>query len=61
MPVNIPKRNVPDKLGKVARQIMAGDVAVDAPDADQLTDLMCFAKGLHKAAGFSGLLRHIRK
>jgi hypothetical protein len=61
VPVNVPERNVSNQLGKVARQIVARDVAVDAADADQLTDLMRFAEGLHKASGFSGLLRHIRK
>ncbi|BCG75054.1 hypothetical protein MesoLj113a_62120 [Mesorhizobium sp. 113-1-2] len=61
MPVNVPERNVSNQLGKIAGQIVAGDVAIEAADADQLTDLVRFAEGLHKAAGFSGLLRHIRK
>ncbi|MER8650288.1 hypothetical protein [Mesorhizobium sp. M1121] len=61
MAVNVPERNVSNQLDKIAGQIVAGDVAVEAADADQLTDLMRFAQRLDKAAGFSGLLGHIRK
>ncbi|WP_167391937.1 hypothetical protein [Mesorhizobium sophorae] len=61
VPSHVPKRNVPDELGEVPRQVVAGDVAVDAPDADQLPDLMRSAQGLHKAARSSALFRHGQK
>ncbi|MBZ9795580.1 hypothetical protein [Mesorhizobium sp. ES1-4] len=61
MAINVPKRNVSDKLGEVPRQIVTGDIAVDAAHTDQLANLMRSAKRLHKAAWSSALFRHGRK
>lgn len=38
--LHVPERNVPHELGEVARQIVARDVAVQAPDADELPDIV---------------------
>ncbi|WP_189545653.1 hypothetical protein [Mesorhizobium sp. M2E.F.Ca.ET.209.01.1.1] len=40
MPLDVPKRNVPHQLGQITGQIVPRDVAIDAPDADQLPDLV---------------------
>lgn len=58
MPFDIPKGNVTYKLCKIAGQIVPSDVAVPAPNTNELPDFVREAQGLHISARSAAQFRH---